>query len=142
MKRLAQRPGEWIDRAKPIAFSFEGRQHSGFAGDTLTSALMANGVRTLGRSFKYHRRRGTLSAANHDANAIVQIESGGRSIPNARADVLPIAEGLAARAVNTQGGLEHDMLAAQGRFCDSIEQQPGGLLAHVAPCDTHRGQRW
>ena len=116
MKRLAQRPGEWIDRAKPIAFSFEGRQHSGFAGDTLTSALMANGVRTLGRSFKYHRRRGTLSAANHDANAIVQIVSGGRSIPNARADVLPIAEGLEARAVNTQGGLEHDRRASLDRL--------------------------
>jgi sarcosine oxidase subunit alpha len=116
MKRLAQRPGEWIDRAKPIAFSFEGRRHCGFAGDTLTSALMANGVRTLGRSFKYHRRRGTLSAANHDANAIVQIVSRGRSIPNARADVLPIAEGLETRAVNTQGGLAHDRRAGLDRL--------------------------
>ena len=116
MKRLAQRPGEWIDRAQPVAFSFEGRRHSGFAGDTLTSALMANGVRTLGRSFKYHRRRGTLSAANHDANAIVQIVSGGRSIPNARADVLPITEGLETRAVNTQGGLAHDRRAGLDRL--------------------------
>jgi len=108
VNRLAARPGEWIDRSQRIAFSFEGHAHHGYQGDTLTSALIASGVRTLGRSFKYHRPRGALSVANHDANAIVQIRRAGRSIPNQRADLLPIAEGLEAFAVNTQGGLARD----------------------------------
>mgnify|MGYP001182179499 FL=1 len=108
MKRLAPRPGEWIDRSQPVSFTFEGRTHRGYSGDTLTSALMASGVRTLGRSFKYHRPRGALSVANHDVNAVVQIRRAGRSVPNVRADLLPIAEGLEAFAVNTQGGLEKD----------------------------------
>lgn len=108
MKRLPRQPGEWIDRSKPISFSFEGRRYQGCQGDTLTSALMACGVRTLGRSFKYHRRRGALSAANHDVNAMVQAVLAGRSVPNARADLLPIVEGLAATAVNVKGGLARD----------------------------------
>lgn len=111
MKRLIEQRGEWIDRSKTIAFSFEGRSFQGFEGDTLTSALMASGVRTLGRSFKYHRRRGALSVANHDVNAIVQAVIGGRSLPNARADLLAIVEGLQATAVNTKGGLAHDRRA-------------------------------
>jgi sarcosine oxidase subunit alpha len=108
VKRLAPQPGEWIDRSQPVTFSFEGRAYRGYRGDTITSALMASGVRTLGRSFKYHRPRGALSVANHDVNAVVQIRHAGRSIPNQRADLLPIAEGLEAFAVNTQGGLDKD----------------------------------
>ena len=108
MKRLARQPGEWIDRSKSIPFSFEGRHYQGYQGDTLTSALMACGVRTLGRSFKYHRRRGALSVANHDVNVMVQAVHAGRCVPNARADFLPIVEGLAATAVNTKGGLAGD----------------------------------
>ena len=108
MKRLTPQPGEWIDRSQPVSFSFEGRTLRGYRGDTLTSALMASGVRTLGRSFKYHRRRGALSIANHDVNAVVQIRRAGRSIPNVRADLLPITEGIEAFAANTQGGLDRD----------------------------------
>jgi sarcosine oxidase, subunit alpha len=111
MKRLAPQPNEWIDRSKPIGFSFEGQTFSGYAGDTLTSALTAAGVRTLGRSFKYHRRRGVLSAANHDVNAIVQLGAQHGNLPNVRADVWPIAEGMEARAVNTAGGLAKDRRA-------------------------------
>lgn len=116
MKRLAPQPREWIDRSKPVIFEFEGRAHRGYHGDTLTSALMAAGVRTLGRSFKYHRRRGALSVANHDVNAVVQTRRDGRSIPNERADVLPIADGLEAFAVNTKGGLDHDRRASLDRL--------------------------
>ena len=111
MKRLPQQAGEWIDRSRPVNFSFDGSAYRGFAGDTLTSALMASGVRTLGRSFKYHRRRGALSVANHDVNAVVQVRRRDRSVPNERADILPIEEGLEAVAVNTKGGLARDRLA-------------------------------
>ena len=69
--RLPPQPGEWIDRSRTLRFTFEGRAYTGFAGDTITSALLANGVRLLGRSFKYHRARGVYSLANHDVNALM-----------------------------------------------------------------------
>ncbi|HZF15428.1 MAG TPA: glycine cleavage T C-terminal barrel domain-containing protein [Steroidobacteraceae bacterium] len=116
MKRLGPQAGEWIDRSRPIGFTFEGRRYRGFSGDTLTSALLASGERTLGRSFKYHRRRGALSVANHDVNAVVQVRRVHGSVPNERADTLAIEEGLEAFAVNTQGGLERDGRAWLDRF--------------------------
>ena len=111
MRRLAEQLGEWIDRSISVSFSFEGQGYQGYKGDTLTSALIASGVRTLGRSFKYHRRRGALSVANNDVNAMVQVVRDGLSVPNVRADLLPITEGLSATAVNTAGGLARDRRA-------------------------------
>ncbi|MFN9480876.1 MAG: 2Fe-2S iron-sulfur cluster-binding protein, partial [Betaproteobacteria bacterium] len=73
MKRLPPQPGEWIDREQPLTFRFEGCEFTGFAGDSIASALAANGVRLLGRSFKYHRPRGLLSVAGHDVNALMQV---------------------------------------------------------------------
>jgi sarcosine oxidase subunit alpha len=102
--RLPAVQGEWIDRSQPLQFTFEGRRFSGFAGDTITSALAANGMRMLGRSFKYHRPRGILSAANHDVNAMVQI---GERL-NVRADVTLLQAEMEVRAVNTVGGLHAD----------------------------------
>jgi sarcosine oxidase subunit alpha len=104
--RLPPREGEWINRNRPIEFRFEGTPYQGFDGDVLTSALWANGVRLLGRSFKYHRPRGAYSLANHDVN--VMVEDGRRT--NLRGDVLPIHPGLDVRAVNTAGGLTRDRL--------------------------------
>jgi sarcosine oxidase subunit alpha len=102
--RLPPLPGEWIERDRPLRFRFEGREYGGFAGDTLSSALWAAGVRVLGRSFKYHRPRGVLSLANHDANALM---ADGAS-PNVRADVVPLQDGMRIHAVNTFGGVESD----------------------------------
>jgi sarcosine oxidase subunit alpha len=108
MKRLPPQPGEWIDRTKPVTFSFEGRRLAGFEGDSISSALAANGIRVVGRSFKYHRPRGLLSVANHEVNAMFQVEHRGRSRPNVRGDVTPLADGMQVRAVNTFGGLARD----------------------------------
>ncbi|MCK8517351.1 2Fe-2S iron-sulfur cluster-binding protein [Methylonatrum kenyense] len=102
--RLPARSGEWIDRDRVVEFRFEGQVYRGYAGDTVTSALVAAGRRTLGRSFKYHRQRGVLSLANHDVN--VMVDDGQRT--NLRADVLPISAGLELQAVNTKGGLTGD----------------------------------
>jgi sarcosine oxidase subunit alpha len=102
--RLSSKPNELIDRNRPVNFRFEGKSYSGFAGDTLTTALWANGVRILGRSFKYHRARGVMSLANHDVNVMV---ADGESI-NVRGDVTPIVEGQSFTAVNTSGGVEKD----------------------------------
>jgi sarcosine oxidase subunit alpha len=104
MTRLPPIAGEWIDRARSLSFEFEGKRYLGYAGDTVSSALLANGQRVLGRSFKYHRPRGLLSMANHDASAMHQ--DGDRL--NLRPDVEPLAEGMRLSAVNTFGGLAAD----------------------------------
>lgn len=102
--RLPPQPGEWIARDAPLSFTFEGETYTACAGDTVSSALLAEGVRVLGRSFKYHRRRGVLSAANHDANVLLQT---GVDL-NLRGDVVPVLPGETYTAVNTFGGLRQD----------------------------------
>ncbi|MGL4290109.1 MAG: 2Fe-2S iron-sulfur cluster-binding protein, partial [Phreatobacter sp.] len=62
--------GGRIDRARPVHFNFDGRTYQGFAGDTLASALIANGVHLVGRSFKYHRPRGIVTAGSDEPNAL------------------------------------------------------------------------
>ena len=105
-RRLSAQPGEWIDRTQSIEFRFEGEAFSGFAGDVITSALLANGVQVMGRSFKYHRPRGAYSLAGHDANAL--FTDGERT--HLRGDSEPLAAGMDLRAVNTLGGLKRDLL--------------------------------
>mgnify|MGYP003327538455 CR=1 FL=1 len=68
-----------IDRDVPVNFAFNGRRYQGYRGDTLASALLANGVRLVGRSFKYHRPRGIMAAGSEEPNALVQLETGGRT---------------------------------------------------------------
>ncbi|HEV8645884.1 MAG TPA: 2Fe-2S iron-sulfur cluster-binding protein, partial [Burkholderiales bacterium] len=102
--RLPPVAGEWIDRSKKLGFDFEGERFQGFAGDTVSSALLAAGVRVLGRSFKYHRARSVLSMANHDVNAMFQ--DGARL--NLRGDVEPLQDRMVLAAVNTFGGVRHD----------------------------------
>ncbi|MFF7705871.1 2Fe-2S iron-sulfur cluster-binding protein [Pseudomonas sp. NPDC007930] len=112
MNRLPAPMGLLIDRSKPVRFSFEGQPFEGVAGDTLASALYANGQRLLSRSFKYHRPRGVLTMAGQDANSLVQLPHE----PNVLACTLPLSEGLAATAQNCNGSLEHDKDAYLGRF--------------------------
>lgn len=119
MSRMHQKNGEWIDRSKAVSFSFEGKTYSGFAGDTISSAIYASGQRVMARSFKYHRPRSIMSLANHDANLIMQNGAGARfpyATPNVRADVTPLAEGMALTAVNTFGGLADDKASVLGKF--------------------------
>jgi sarcosine oxidase, subunit alpha len=102
--RLPPVAGEWIDRAQIISFIFEGTRYWGYKGDTISSALWAQGKRVLGRSFKYHRPRGILSFANRDINCLMQA---GEQL-NIRADVTPIEPDMILTAVNTFRGLERD----------------------------------
>ncbi len=108
--RLAQ--GGRIDRSRPLNFTFDGRTYTGFAGDTLASALIANGVHLVGRSIKYHRPRGILAAGVEEPNAIVQVGAGGRVEPNARATEVELYDGLRALSVNRWPSLAFDALAA------------------------------
>ena len=104
-ERLPLQPDEWIDRARPLEFRFEGRPVRGYAGDVIASAVLANGVRVLGRSFKYHRPRGLVSLAGHDANAL--FTDGVRTHLRA---ATPLAAGMELHAVNTAGGVQRDRL--------------------------------
>src|SRR6185437_5599778 len=92
--------GTAIDRATPLAFDFDGRRHEGYAGDTLASALLANGVHLVARSFKYHRPRGIVTAGVEEPNALVQYGTGARSEPNTRATTLELHDGLIAASQN------------------------------------------
>lgn len=114
--RMAAKGGEWIDRSRTVAFRFEGRSYTGFAGDTISSALYAAGQKVMGRSFKYHRPRSILSLANHDANLIMQDVAGSHATPNVRADAVLVAEGMDLLAVNTFGGLARDRASILGKF--------------------------
>lgn len=108
MSRLAS--GGLVDRNRPLAFSFDGRTYRGLAGDTLASALIANGVKLVGRSFKYHRPRGILSAGNEEPNALVELRTGARREPNTRATTVELFDGLAARSQNRWPNLAFDLL--------------------------------
>ena len=92
--RLAS--GGLIDRGKPLGFSFDGKSFAGYQGDTLASALIANGVKLVGRSFKYHRPRGILTAGSEEPNALVELRSGARREPNTRATTIELYDGLIA----------------------------------------------
>ena len=112
MNRLPAPAGLLIDRAQPIEFSFEGKRYAGYAGDNIASALAANDVRVLSRSFKYHRPRGILGMSGQDANTLVQLPQE----PNVRADRYPIHDGLEVRPQNVFGSLRHDWGAILG-YC-------------------------
>jgi len=102
--------GGRIDRARALAFTFNGERLEGHPGDTLASALLANGVHLVGRSFKYHRPRGILSAGSEEPNALLQLRPGtDRTEPNTRATVVELTDGLAAASQNHWPSLTRDV---------------------------------
>ncbi len=106
--------GGLVDRSRPLSFTFDGRRYQGFAGDSLASALLANGVELYGRSFKYHRPRGLFSAGVEEPNALVTLRSGARSEPNCKAPVVELFEGLEATSQNRWPSLGLDVMAVNG----------------------------
>ncbi len=108
--------GGLADRSKPLSFRFDGREYSGYAGDTLASALLASGVKLFGRSFKYHRPRGLFSAGPEEPNALVELRTGARREPNTRATVVELYEGLEAHSQNRWPSLAVDVQALNGLF--------------------------
>lgn len=103
-----------IDRSQPLDFTFDGVPYMGYAGDTLASALLANGVRLVGRSFKYHRPRGILTAGPEEPNALVELRSGARREANTKATVTELYSGLEAKSQNRFPSLSLDLLAING----------------------------
>ncbi len=106
-----------IDTQQPVSFTFDGKSYSGFKGDTLASALLANGVHLMGRSFKYHRPRGPVGAGFEEPNALVTVTRGkGRMTPNLRATAIEIYEGMMASSQNRWPGLGFDIGAFNNTF--------------------------
>jgi len=106
--------GGLIDRTQTLPFTFDGRTYHGHPGDTLASALLANGVRLVGRSFKYHRPRGILTAGPEEPNALVELRDGARREPNTKATEIELYNGLVSRSQNRWPSLAFDLRAIHG----------------------------
>jgi len=114
--RLAAPLGSRLDRATPVAFEFNGVSMNGFAGDTLASALLANGVQLVGRSFKLHRPRGVFSCGVEEPTGLVDVGSGPARTPNQRATLVELNPGLRAASVNCWPTVAVDVGALNGVF--------------------------
>jgi sarcosine oxidase subunit alpha len=107
MTRLPAQPGERIDRARPVRFTFDGRTVEALEGDTIGSALYVDGRRTFSRSFKYHRRRGLLCCAGQCPNCLVAVDGS----PGVRACTEPVREGMTVEHLNASPSLDRDVMA-------------------------------
>ncbi len=103
--------GGLVDRTQVISFTFDGRKFKAHPGDTLASALLANGIHLTGRSFKYHRPRGIYTAGAEEPNALVTLGNGGRTEPNTPATMVEVYDGLKARSQNRWPSLKFDLLS-------------------------------
>jgi len=108
--------GGRIDRSQPLSFRFNGRRYQGYAGDTLASALLAAGVTLVGRSLKFHRPRGIISAGVEEPGALVRLGRGAAAVPAAIPATVPLSPGLEAWPVNAWPGLGLDLLALADRL--------------------------
>ncbi len=116
MNSLRLDRGGHIDRSRPLNFSWQGRQLQGYAGDTLASAMLANNISLVGRSFKYHRPRGIMSAGVEEGGGLVTLGQGARIDANSRATSTELLDGLQARAQNAWPGLGFDLAAINNSF--------------------------
>ena len=108
--------GGLIERDQPRGFRFDGRDYQGYAGDSLASALLANGVHLTARSFKYHRPRGISAAGFEEPNALVQLGHDPRTDPNQLATLVELIDGLEARSQNRWPSLDFDVSAINGKL--------------------------
>lgn len=108
--------GNGVDQTRRLPFTFDGKMLEGHPGDTLASALLANGIHLTGRSFKYHRPRGILSAGPEEPNALMELRDGARREPNSRATVTELFAGLIANSQNRWPSLAMDALGVNGLF--------------------------
>ena len=120
MTQVNRLDGGLIDRSTPLGFTFDGRRYGGFAGDTLASALVANGVRLVGRSFKYHRPRGIISAGSEEPNGLVELRTGARREPNSRVTMTELHDGLVAASQNRFPSLGFDLMAVNDRLSNFL----------------------
>ena len=118
---MAERSGELIDRSQQVTFTWQGRPVTGYAGDTVASALFAGGTRVFSRSFKYHRRRGLMCCSGQCPNCMVEVNGE----PTVRACMTPIEPGMAVNHLNAWPSLQRDFLHLVGRVTPSFGMQVG-----------------
>ena len=109
-----------INREKTLNFKFDGRSYKGFEGDTVASALLASGKKIFGRSFKYHRPRGVLTAGSEEPNALITVGQGAFQDPNIRATTQEIFEGLITKSQNNWPNLQYDILSVNDLFSNFL----------------------
>ena len=109
-RNLRVKSSKFIDETYKVSFKFNGKKYYGFKGDSLASALLANDVHLVGRSFKYHRPRGIMTSGSEEPNAIVQLhDNTSRTEPNVRATEVEIYEGLEASSQNCWPNVNFDI---------------------------------
>ncbi|MDH0866263.1 2Fe-2S iron-sulfur cluster-binding protein [Mitsuaria sp. GD03876] len=113
--RLPPSTTSGVDRLRPLRFTFNGAPVDGFAGDTVASALLAQGIRHVGRSYKLHRPRGIFSCGLEEPTGLLDIGDGARLTPNTRATDIAAADGLVARTGNAWPSLKFDLAALNGK---------------------------
>jgi len=113
-QKFRQSQGGLIDRSRPLNFTFNNQSYQGYYGDTLASALLANGVRVISRSFKFHRPRGVFSSGVEEPNALLKVDYGSGTMPLASATTLPLVDNLSAKSENCFPSVNFDL----GRFLD------------------------
>ena len=109
------RPNARINREAPLSFTFDGKPFQAFSGDTLASALLANGVRMIGRSFKYGRPRGIIGHGPEEPNALIQLERGAGTVPNLKATQVEMYAGLNAFSTTGWPSLNFDAKSIMGK---------------------------
>ncbi len=108
--------GGRIDRSKPLTFTFNNKQYKGFQGDTLASAILANGIDVVGRSFKYSRPRGVIASGAEEPNAVLQLgATEGTQVPNVRATQQELFDGLVCRSTNGWPSVNSDVMGLLGK---------------------------
>ena len=105
-----------VDYTKPLNFTFDGKQYQGFAGDTLASALLANDVKVVARSFKYGRPRGIIGAWAEEPNSLVQVDVGARTTPDLKSTQVELYDGLQASRTTGWPSLAFDLKSVAGKF--------------------------
>ena len=136
---LRKAQGGRIDRTSTVAFRFDGRRYLGHPGDTLASALLANGVKVMGRSMKLHRPRGVLSAGVEEPNALFSVDWGSGKIPSIRATVMPALDGLVAQSQNCFPSVNFDL----GRALDFTHRLwPAGFYYKMFKWPSWRAFEW
>ena len=120
MTRATRVKSSLINTKKELTFIFNGKKYKGFEGDTLASALLANNIKLIARSFKYHRPRGIVSAGSHEPNALVEIIQKDANEPNTKATTVELYEGLKAKSQNCWPSLKYDFMSINDKFSKFI----------------------
>src|SRR5690554_7742265 len=119
------REGGRIDRARTLSFTYNGKRYQGHAGDTLASALIANGVDIVNRSFKYSRPRGIVAAGAEEPNTLVQLGSADAAqVPNVRATQQALFDGLVSRSTNGWPNVQRDLMSRSEEHTSELQSRP------------------